>query len=333
VTIGIPVPGDNETVESVHSFLDAVHAFGDGLAAVSFTALAIAIGLHVSNLVLRSRAWFNILRAAYPGAVIRWRRILGAYAAGVGINAIAPARGGDVVKIYAVRQSIEGSSTPTIVSSLLAETVFDMVIATTLLAWAYSSGGLPSLPDLPNAPAFEFAFIGDHQREVLIAAGVLALIGMVLLRWVTKHVRAFWDRVRQGLAILHFPKLYLRRVALLQFIGWWCRLGTAYYLLEAFHVNATIENALLVLVVGSISTLLPFTPGGAGAQQALLVIVLSGEAARSTILAYSVGAQISITVVNVIIGFVSLFLLFGGLRWSNIAHRADPPAEPEPKPG
>ena len=34
-----------------------------------------------------------------------------------------------------------------------------------------------------------------------------------------------------------------------------------------------------------------------------------------------------------IIGFVALFLLFGGLRWSNIAHRADPPAEPEPKPG
>ena len=62
-------------------------------------------------------------------------------------------------------------------------------------------------PTCPSTPAFEFAFIGDHQREVLIAAAVLALVGMILLRWVTKHVRAFWDRVRQGLAILHFPKL------------------------------------------------------------------------------------------------------------------------------
>ena len=90
---------------------------------------------------------------------------------------------------------------------------------------------------------------------------------------------------------------------------------------------------MLVLVVGSISTLLPFTPGGAGARQALLVIVLSGEATRSAILAYSVGAQVSVTVVNVIIGFVALFLLFGGLRWSNIADRADPTAEAEPRPG
>ena len=98
-------------------------------------------------------------------------------------------------------------------------------------------------------------------------------------------------------------------------------------------MNATIENALLVLVVGSISTLLPFTPGGAGAQQALLVIVLSGEATRSSILAYSVGAQVATTVVNVIIGFVALFLLFGGLRWRHMAHRADPTAEPEPRPG
>jgi uncharacterized membrane protein YbhN (UPF0104 family) len=140
--------------------------------------------------------------------------------------------------------------------------------------------------------------------------------------------------VGQGVTILRTPKCYLRYVVLYQAIGWICRFGTAYFLLEAFNVNASIENALLVLVVGSISTLLPFTPGGAGAQQALLVIVLAGSATRSVLLAYSVGAQITVTVVNVMVGFVALFLLFGGLRWSHIRGRADTSStEPAPKPG
>jgi uncharacterized membrane protein YbhN (UPF0104 family) len=301
---------------------------------VQFQALAIAVGLHLANQVLRSRAWYNVLRAAYPDAQFRWRRIYGAYVAGVGINALAPARGGDVVKIYAVRQGIEGSSTPTLVASLLADTVFDLAIASTLLAWAYWSGGLPSLPELPNAPAFEWAFFARYQDWMLITLVILLLFGAIMLRWLTRRALAFWERVGQGVTILRTPKLYLRHVALFQAIGWACRLGTAYYLLKAFHVDATLENALLVLVVGSISTMLPFTPGGAGAQQALLVIVLKGSAASSTLLAYSVGAQITTTVVNVIVGFVALFLIFGGLRWSHIRGRAEKPhADPAPKPG
>ncbi len=327
-------PGDNEAVESIRTFFDAVEAFFNSLTAVGFQALLIAIGFHLANQVLRSRAWFNVLRAAYPGVRFRWRRIYGAYIAGTGINAVAPARGGDVVKIYAVRQGIPGSSTPTVVASLLAETVFDMVLASLLFAWAYWSGGIPTLPELPSAPAFEWAFFARHQDEMVIVLIVLLLFGAIGLRWLTRHVRAFWARVGQGVTILRTPKRYLRQVALLQAIGWGCRLGTAYYLLEAFHVHASIENALLVLVVGSISTLLPITPGGAGAQQALLVIVLAGSATGSTLLAYSVGAQITATVVNVIVGFVALFLLFGGIRLSHIRHRAGDQQQPsEAAPG
>ena len=320
-------------MESLGRFFDAVGAFFDALGAVQFQALLIAVVLHLGNQVLRSRGWFNILRAAYPETRFRWRRVYGAYVAGVGINALAPARGGDVVKVYAVRQSIDGSSTPTIVASLLAETAFDMLVASVLLTWAYFWGGLPSLPDLPSAPAFEWAFFARHQREVLIALIVVGVAGAIGLRWLARHVRAFWARVGQGVTILRTPKQYLRHVVLYQAIGWGCRLGSAFFLLEAFNVNATLENALLVLVVGSISTLLPFTPGGAGAQQALLVIVLAGAATSSVLLAYSVGAQITVTIVNVIVGFVALFLLFGGLRWSHIRSKADPPPEPAAKPG
>ena len=56
---------------------------------------------------------------------------------------------------------------------------------------------------------------------------------------------------------------------------------------------------LLVLGVNAVAALVPFTPGGAGVQQALLVKVFAGSAAGATVAAYSVGQQIAIGVDDV----------------------------------
>src|SRR2546423_14792509 len=95
-------------------FFHAVELFFDHLAAVRWTALAIALGLHVAKLWFRAIAWRNILRAAYPGERIRLLRVFGAYIAGVGVNSVAPARGGDAVKLYLIRHRIERSRYPTL---------------------------------------------------------------------------------------------------------------------------------------------------------------------------------------------------------------------------
>ena len=63
--------------------------------------------------------------------------------------------------------------------------------------------------------------------------------------------------------------------------------------------------------VQALSTLTPFTPGGAGAQQALLVYVFRGKASRTAVLAYSVGQQIALAAFNVTIGLIALFLMVG----------------------
>ena len=55
-----------------------------------------------------------------------------------------------------------------------------------------------------------------------------------------------------------------------------------------------MSNVLLVLGVNAVAALVPFTPGGAGVQQALLVKVFAGTAAGATVAAYSVGQQIAI---------------------------------------
>ena len=60
-------------------------------------------------------------------------------------------------------------------------------------------------------------------------------------------------------------------------LGWACRVASAAAFLDAFGIPATLRNALLVMVVGSLTTLLPVTPGGVGTQQALIVVVLGGR--------------------------------------------------------
>ena len=51
---------------------------------------------------------------------------------------------------------------------------------------------------------------------------------------------------------------------------------------------------MLVLGVNAVSAAVPFTPQGAGVQQALLAKVFKGTAGASTVAAYSVGQQIAI---------------------------------------
>jgi len=321
-------PVYSEDVSSLRAFADATQAFIDHLADVRPGPLLLALACALANLLLRSRAWLNILRAAYPRTRIAWRSVVGAYGAGVGLNAIAPARGGDVLKIFAMRQRIDGATAPTLVATLLAETVFDFVVASGLVGWAYLSGSLPHLPQLGSLPAFEWSWVaraGDHALAVLIAA---VLLGILATRYVRHHVRRFRARVGQGLSILRTPRRYLVLVVSYQAVGWCFRLASAYELLAAFNVHATWGNAALTLAVGSLATLLPFTPGGAGAQQALLAVTLAGAASQSRILAYSVGAQVATTTFNAAIGVISIFALFGTLRLTHLRHHATTTAEP-----
>jgi len=71
-----------------------------------------------------------------------------------------------------------------------------------------------------------------------------------------------------------------------------------------------VRNVLLVLGVNAVAAIVPFTPGGAGVQQALLVKVFAGTAAGATVAAYSVGQQIAIAAWMLAIGFAALFFIF-----------------------
>jgi hypothetical protein len=125
-------------VSDVSSFVDASQAFFHRLGDVRTGPLAIALVFHTANLLLRTRAWYAIIRAAYPEArTYRWRSCAGAYLSCVGLNSLIPARGGDLLKLYLVRLRLPESRVATVVATLLVETLLDTVIGPLLFAFAY----------------------------------------------------------------------------------------------------------------------------------------------------------------------------------------------------
>jgi uncharacterized membrane protein YbhN (UPF0104 family) len=296
--------------DSFSSFFDAVGDFAGNLADVGWGSLLLALIAFTIYLTLRARASFHILRAAYPDERFRFLNIWGAYMAGYGFNSVVPARGGDVIRLFLTKTSIPNASYPAVAAAFSVEFIFDLTIAVPVLTFAFTQGVFPKPPDFSKLPAFDLAFFASHPRFtlfVLTVLGIATLVGFALL---SARVRAFWSRVRQGLAILFDRRRYFREVWLIQLAGWVFRFTAFWMLLDAFNVGGSVRNVLLVLGVNAVAALVPFTPGGAGVQQALLAKVFSGTASGATVAAYSVGQQIAIAAATFGTGFAALVYIF-----------------------
>src|ERR1041385_5528027 len=146
------------------AFLHALRVFWDHLAAVHWELLALALGLHFARLVFRAVAWRTILRASYPVAKLPLRTVFGAYVAGVGVNSVVPARGGDLVKLFLVRRRIPEGSYATPAPTLITETVFDFFVAGGLILWALASGVLPTHNVYSRLPSVDWKFFLRHEE-------------------------------------------------------------------------------------------------------------------------------------------------------------------------
>jgi uncharacterized membrane protein YbhN (UPF0104 family) len=305
----------------VGEIIDAAGTFFRNLAEVRFEVLGIAIGLHLLRLVARVPAWRNILRASYPDRKVPWRAVFGAYFAGIGVNAIVPARGGDLLKLYLVRHRVPETSYPTLGSTLIVETLFDTLVAGALILWALALGVLPGLDVLPSLPQVDWSWPLSHWRSTVVVVLVWGVVLVLLIVIAIRRVREFKERVRQGFAIMRPFTRFLRGVVTWQALSWGFRLASVYFFLEAFRVPATLHNAALVLVVQSLSTLFPFTPGGVGTQQGLIAYMFREAAPKTSttlVVSFSVGMYVATTIANVVAGFGSIFAMLRTLRWRRV---------------
>src|SRR5262249_19664194 len=179
----------------------------------------------------------------------------------------------------------------------------------------------PALDVLPRLPSIDWHWPAKHPIAFLLIAIVwIVVIVLLVIVW-SKKVEGFKQRVGAGFAILHTPKASFLGVVSWQALSWVFRAATVYFFLRAFHLPANAYTTVLVLVVQSLSTLLPFTPGGIGTQQGLIVYVFhqSKQGVGNTLLvSFSVGMQIALTVFNVVLGLISLGLMARTLRWKHL---------------
>lgn len=277
---------------------------GDRLTGADPRLALLALALHVSNHVLRSLAWRGVVAAAYPEQRVPLLPVLTGYAAGVALNAVAPARGGDAVKVGLVRAAIPGSTVVTIAATLSVLVALDMLIGTALLLTVGLSGAVP------------LDFGGGLDRAATAAPLALAALGIggVVVFLLRHRLRALGARLRQGGAVLRTPARYLHTVVLPQLGAWCCRVGVVLCLLAAFGLPATVPLAALVMVVGGASTVVPLTPGGAGTQQVLLAVALSQTGSAAAAVSFSLAMQASVTVVNALLGIAAAMAVCKTLR-------------------
>ena len=297
-------------VDTAESFFEAADEFFSNLAAINWFALTAALACFGLYLLLRSRALFNALRAAYPNETFLWRSVWGGYVVAYGLNNFVPASAGNVAQYYLTKNSIPNSTYPTVTTALATGAVLDACVSALVLGFAFTQGIFPRPSEFGDVGSFDLAFVGRHPEVTLFIVTALIVIALAAFAILSVRVHAFWARVGQGLSILRDRRRYAREMVSWQLGAWIFRFGTWWLSLVAFHIGASLRNILLVQAVQVISAAVGVTPGGAGVQQALFVAVFSGIAADSAVAAFSVGQQIALSAFTLGLAFAAMTLVF-----------------------
>lgn len=305
----------------------AVELVAERAIAVNVWWLAAGLVLHYVAQAVRTRGWYWIIHAAYPAARdLRARDVAVAYFGGAGLNAVLPARGGDVVKLALVKRKIKGGRYSTLAATFVPETLFETVAGAALVMWALSLGFLP-LPAAPDElPALDVSFILEHPVLSGIGALALTLAGVVAFRWLRGHGRVLLARLRRGLVILGRPRDYLTHVATWQALARVIRLGSLACLMAAFALPVTLATVLLVMAAQGGGRIIPIAPVSAGLRLAMLsfgLVELTGHwVDTANITAFSFGVSFLQLVVGLSASAVIVLRTYGTLHPGRAVHRA-----------
>jgi uncharacterized membrane protein YbhN (UPF0104 family) len=226
---------------------------------------------------------------------------------GYAVNNVFPLGGGNIAQLFLTRGAVPSGSYPTIAAALSTGVIFDWLAGILVMCFAFTQGVFPKPPDFSKLPAFDISFFASNMRFTLFLLTALGIGFMVAFAYLSARVRAFWQRVRQGFAILTDRRRYVREMASWQLASWVFRFISYWALLDAFHIGGSVRNALLVLGVQVVASVFPFTPGGAGVQQALLLTIF---AHNPNVASFSVGQQIATAILTAAMGFAALVLIF-----------------------
>ena len=271
----------------------------------------LAIGLMGQLIVIwiKSVRWAIAIRGATGRPVYR---ALSASIIGFAGNVLLPARLGELLRVgvidkhnqigWSVALTTVGLTQLFDLLSLVGYFLLISIWATSLLAthrWeigvlgtviVLTLGGLLAVQH--KAPFLHAVLLPMHQK-----------LPDTLKRYLTRYTELFV----QGLSVLGKTRL-LASLLLLTAAVWGLETASTYLLLRAFHIEANLLMAAILVVILNLSFAIPITPGNIGVTQAISVFLLGTLGVTPVYaLAYSIGAQGAIQLLIVGLGIVCLY--------------------------
>jgi hypothetical protein len=293
--------------------------FGHAFSHLVFWALLLGVLACLLQSVVKSRAWRNLLAAAYPDANVRWRDAYGAYLVKSGAGIFLPMHGDDAVRVALMKDRVEGASTATVAATAGVETLADVLLTAVLLGVSMWLG----------ASVIDWRSIAAHPVKPAIV--VVLVVGAIVSAVVAlrRRARGLGDELKQGLAIFHHHGAYTRSVLGWRVIAFALELATLYLFLIAFgFAGATLASVVLIRTAQRVTVSLPgFLE--TGTQQAMIIAILTtaGHAAGQAF-GFGFGSKVTTSGLNLVLALIAARVMIGPLnlrgRIASRLHRAKP---------
>jgi uncharacterized membrane protein YbhN (UPF0104 family) len=283
--------------------------------AAGLALIVAALGVYAVATVLRGWRWDVILRRAGVGH--QRADAYGLTVVGYMGNTVLPARGGEVLRTLLLSQR-SGARRREVIGAILPERLLDAAALMVLFA-GLTAAGVADDP-VGRAPAYVAA--------AGLVAGVVALFVYLRLR-VAGHLQRFADMVRpvaRASRLLLTPMgVWLAGVSL---AVWLSEAGVFWLIARSLELEVSLPEASIVVVLGSLSALVPAAPGYVGTYDAALLFTLhalgiGGGSALGAVLLFRFVVFVPITVA----GLVLMVVRYGGLWALGDADRGSPPPD------
>jgi len=288
--------------------------------AVTWSWVAIAVGLNLLSVVVRTSSWRVIILQAIPKPWPSWRVVFSAFCVGLLGNVALPGRVGELARVAVITRHLRRrpGTWATIVGTVFAHRLFDVVAATGLVVYVLYTSRIPDWAK----PAL--AVVIGVGLGLLIAAFLLARRHPQPTREAPEDsgaVRRLIAMARAGLTVLRRPAPAIWALCF-QLLGWTAQLLAVWAAMIAFQINAGVHAAALVLLLMNVVTLFPFWPGNVGLLQAAIAFaLLSYGVSYAHGFAFGVGLQAIEASVGVGLGL--FYLAREGFSFANLRRMPD----------
>ena len=237
------------------------------LARIDPRFLVAALAIYYASFPLRSWRWSLLLAQGStrrPGGT----RLLEILMLGWFVNAIVPAKLGDLYRSYLVKRSF-GLSLSRTVGVVVAERVLDLLVVFALLIMG---GYIAFGRALPVDSLFVFASAG--ALAALLATGFVLLYALAprIGRFFPAEVRRVGRLFREG--VLHsFRAIPL--AGTLTVLIWLAEAGRLFFVVHGLGLDVRLSGVIFIAVASSLLTTVPLTPAGFGFVEIAIVVLLT----------------------------------------------------------